>query len=150
MAEPETYDGPLRELSEAACADVAKESATCDYPECHALLVRLLATGAAKLRMDVEGLAAVGLVGGGCVRAGSRGLRRWATGFRPVGACWWLAGFGGGLAGSVRARRSRRTVLHRNETSPTKGWTMARPRRSAIALRAFVAQLASAMGAFAE
>lgn len=125
MAEPETYDGPLRELSEAACADVAKESATCDYPECHALLVRLLATGAAKLRMDVEGLAAVGLVGGGCVRAGSRGWRRRAAGFRPDWGWRRPVGVAVGRCGSFedvsRTARVRAAQEQRHTTSAMRG-----------------------------
>lgn len=57
MAELETYDGQLREFIEATCADLAKESAACDYPECHALFLGLLATGAAKLRRDAGSFA---------------------------------------------------------------------------------------------
>jgi len=54
MAELETYDAKHREFIEATCADLAKESAAVGYPECQALFVGLLATGAAKLRKDEE------------------------------------------------------------------------------------------------
>jgi len=47
-----------------------------------------------------ESVAPVGLIGGGRVGARSSGLRRWLQAFAPIGACWWLAGFGVGLVDS--------------------------------------------------